>query len=81
MKKDCHPALSAVNVKCTGCNDTFVINSAYSKDVLNVEFCPKCHPAYTGKRKIATQGAIERMKKRYGDIPLTNTGMEKQSSD
>ena len=81
MKKDLHPSVSAVDVKCTGCGNAFVITSAYNKGTLNVEFCAKCHPAYTGKRKIATQGAIERLKKRYGDIPLTSTGMEKKDND
>ena len=77
VKQDLHPKISTVSVKCAGCNRNFEIVSAYKKEVLHVEFCSHCHPAYTGKRKIATQGAIERLKKRYGDNHLTSTDLDK----
>ena len=75
MKAEIHPAANIVNVKCTGCNNTFTIRSTYKNSNLNIEFCNKCHPAYTGKRKIAQKGAIEKFKNRYGDDnPFAHTG-------
>ena len=47
------------------------------KSEMIIEFCNKCHPAYTGKRKIAAQGAIEKLKKRYGNSALTGTEIKK----
>ena len=34
-------------------------------DVMHVEVCFKCHSAYTGKRKIASAGAIEKFQKKF----------------
>lgn len=32
---------------------------------MHVEHCFKCHSAYTGKRKIATAGSIEKFQKKF----------------
>jgi large subunit ribosomal protein L31 len=46
------------------CGNTFKIGS--TKKQLRVELCSKCHPFFTGERKmIDTAGRVERFKQRY----------------
>jgi large subunit ribosomal protein L31 len=51
MKKDIHPKYNSIKVVCS-CGNTFVTGSTLDQDILNVEFCSKCHPFYTGEQKI-----------------------------
>ena len=46
------------------CGNTFTTGS--TKKLLKVELCSKCHPFYTGQRRMLdTTGRVERFKKRY----------------
>jgi large subunit ribosomal protein L31 len=37
------------------------------KKEMRVDICSKCHPFYTGKKKLVdTGGRVDRFKKRYG---------------
>lgn len=49
-------------VQCA-CGNTFTVGS--TKPEIKVEICSKCHPFYTGKRKIVDKlGQVEKFKKR-----------------
>ncbi len=48
MQENIHPKYEAIQVKCS-CGESWETASTLGKDVLNIEKCPKCHVAYTGK--------------------------------
>jgi large subunit ribosomal protein L31 len=50
-------------VTCS-CGNTFTTGS--TKKTLKVELCSRCHPFYTGERRMVdTGGRVERFKRRY----------------
>ena len=64
MKEKIHPKYMEAQVICS-CGNTFTTGS--TKPVLKVELCGKCHPFFTGERRIVdTAGRVERFKRRYG---------------
>lgn len=64
MKPDIHPEYVEATVVCA-CGNTFQTRS--TKAHLHVEVCSKCHPFFTGERRIVdTAGRVERFLKRYG---------------
>jgi large subunit ribosomal protein L31 len=63
MKKDIHPKYIDAQVTCA-CGNTFKTKSI--KPVIKVELCSRCHPFFTGERRIVdTAGRVERFKARY----------------
>jgi len=64
MKEKIHPKyFQDAQVVCS-CGNTFTIGS--TKKQLRVELCSKCHPFFTGERKMMdTAGRVERFKQRY----------------
>ncbi|MEE8174722.1 MAG: 50S ribosomal protein L31 [Dehalococcoidia bacterium] len=63
MKDKIHPPYVEAKVVCS-CGNTFTTGA--TKPVLKVELCSKCHPLYTGQRRIVdTAGQVERFKRRY----------------
>ena len=64
MKDKIHPKYyDDAKVICS-CGNTFTTGS--TKKELKVELCGKCHPFFTGERRILdTTGRVERFKKRY----------------
>lgn len=63
MKKDIHPKVQEVTVKC-GCGATF--NTVSVLKEFSTEVCSQCHPFYTGKQKFLDAGGrIDRFRKRY----------------
>ncbi|MBI2860459.1 MAG: 50S ribosomal protein L31 [Chloroflexi bacterium] len=64
MKEKIHPKYyPEARVVCS-CGNTFTIGS--TRKELRVELCNKCHPFYTGARRVLdTAGRVERFKKRY----------------
>ena len=52
MKKNLHPEMKEVTVKCV-CGATFKTMS--TKDINEVEVCSNCHPFYTGKQGKASK--------------------------
>lgn len=65
MKKDIHPNYHNVTVVCA-CGNTFKTKSTVQGDTMKVDICRKCHPHYTGNRKIVdTAGRVEQFKKRF----------------
>ncbi len=65
MKKNIHPEMHEVTVKCA-CGATFKTKSTKSEDI-EVEVCSECHPFYTGAQgKAKKTGNIEKFNKKYG---------------
>ena len=64
MKEKIHPKFYEDATVTCSCGNTFTIGS--TKKTLKVELCSKCHPFFTGERKmIDTGGRVERFKRRY----------------
>jgi large subunit ribosomal protein L31 len=64
MKEKIHPKFyEDAQVVCS-CGNTFTIGS--TRKSLRVELCSKCHPFFTGERKMMdTAGRVEKFKQRY----------------
>ena len=63
MKKDIHPEYVEAQITCA-CGNTFKTRS--TKPEIRVDLCSKCHPFFTGERRIVdTAGRVERFKARY----------------
>lgn len=64
MKEKIHPQyFSDAQVICA-CGNTFTTGS--TKKVIKVEVCSKCHPFFTGERKLMDMaGRVERFRRRY----------------
>ena len=64
MKEKIHPKFYKDAVVICSCGNTFTTGS--TRKELKVEVCSKCHPFFTGERRIMdTTGRVERFKKRY----------------
>ena len=64
MQTQIHPQQNLVNVVCT-CGNKFTVSTTKNIETMHIEMCFKCHSAYTGKRKIASAGAIEKFQKKF----------------
>jgi large subunit ribosomal protein L31 len=64
MKEKIHPKFfNDAQVVCS-CGNTFTTGS--TKKQLRVELCSKCHPFFTGERRMMdTAGRVERFNQRY----------------
>ena len=64
MKDKIHPKYyNDAQVTCS-CGNTFTTGS--TKKTLKVELCSKCHPFFSGERRVIdTAGQVERFKRRY----------------
>ena len=64
MKEKIHPKYyNDAKVVCA-CGNSFTTGA--TKQLLKVEICGKCHPFFTGERRVVdTAGRVERFKKRY----------------
>ena len=64
MKEKIHPKYYTDAQVICSCGNTYTTGS--TKKQLRVELCSKCHPFFTGERKIMdTAGRVERFKQRY----------------
>jgi large subunit ribosomal protein L31 len=64
MKDKIHPQYYTDAKVVCACGNTFTTGS--TKKLLKVELCSKCHPFFTGERRlIDTGGRVERFKRRY----------------
>lgn len=63
MKKNIHPQYhKSAEVHCA-CGSIFKIGS--TKERMEVEICSKCHPFYTGSKRITdAAGKVEKFKQR-----------------
>jgi large subunit ribosomal protein L31 len=64
MKSKIHPKYYH-NAKVTcSCGQKFTTGA--TKQELKVEICSKCHPFFTGEKRIVdTEGRVERLKRRF----------------
>ena len=63
MKSGLHPDYQETTITCA-CGE--VIHTKSTKKNIRVEICSKCHPFFTGDKKLLdTAGRIERFEKRY----------------
>ncbi|MDD2568724.1 MAG: 50S ribosomal protein L31 [Clostridia bacterium] len=64
MKQNIHPKYNEVTVTCS-CGNTFTTGS--TKGDIKVEVCSKCHPFYTGSKRLLVEegGQIDKFKKKY----------------
>ncbi|WP_422667453.1 50S ribosomal protein L31 [Buchnera aphidicola] len=64
MKKSIHPHYIKIKATCS-CGNVIEIFSTLNHN-LTLDICAKCHPFYTGKKRIVdTGGRVERFKKRF----------------
>jgi len=64
MKDKLHPEYYTDAKVICSCGNTFTTGS--TRKVLKVEVCSKCHPFFTGERRMMdTEGRVERFKQRY----------------
>ncbi len=64
MKPKIHPEFYTDAKVICACGNTFTIGS--TKKLLKVELCSRCHPFFTGERRMVdTLGRVERFKRRY----------------
>lgn len=65
MKNGIHPNYHEVDVVCA-CGETFKSKSTINGESIKVEICNKCHPFYTGKRKMVdSSGRVDKFKKKF----------------
>ncbi len=64
MKEKIHPKYyDDAQVECA-CGNSFTTGS--TRKTLKVEVCSKCHPFFTGERRVMdVAGRVERFKRRY----------------
>jgi len=63
VKKGIHPEYKNAKVVCA-CGNTFETRS--TKALLKIDLCSKCHPFFSGERRIVdTGGQVERFKRRF----------------
>lgn len=58
MKQNIHPAFNDVTVTCS-CGNSFATKSAL-RDEIKVETCNKCHPFYTGEKRILKTSSVDK---------------------
>ena len=64
MKDKIHPTYYTDAKVICACGNTFTTGSTQKE--LKVEVCSKCHPIYTGERRMMDiTGRVERFKRRY----------------
>ena len=65
MREGIHPNYKEIDVVCA-CGNTFKTGS--TSDGIKVEVCSKCHPFYTGSKRLMVEagGRVDKFKKKYG---------------
>ncbi len=64
MKEKIHPKYYSDATVICACGNTFTTGS--TRKTLKVEACSKCHPFYSGERRVIDiAGRVERFKRRY----------------
>ncbi len=65
MKKNIHPEVFGVTIRCA-CGTT--VDTISTSKRLDVDICSGCHPLFTGQQKfVDTAGRIEKFQARYNN--------------
>lgn len=65
MKKDIHPQVNEITVRCV-CGNSFDTITTANK--IEVDICSNCHPLFTGEQRfVDTAGRIEKFQARYSN--------------
>lgn len=76
MKPEIHPEFKEATIACA-CGAVFKTMAV--KEDMKIEICSKCHPFFTGKRKIVdTAGRVEKFMRKYN---LTNEPEEVEAAE
>lgn len=75
MRKNIHPSYKKLKVECS-CGNKFETRSTFNNSeddksqILKVEICSTCHPAYgnNSAKIIDTSGRVDKFNKRYGGL-------------
>ncbi len=73
MKKDIHPEIHEVTVRCA-CGNAFQTVSTQQR--IEIDICSGCHPLFTGQQRfVDTAGRIEKFQARYesSKVPAKKT--------
>ena len=63
MKKNIHPEIFEIDVRCV-CGNAFKTISTVQH--IDIDICSNCHPLFTGQQKfVDTAGRIEKFQQRY----------------
>ncbi len=71
MKKDIHPNFHTIKVSCS-CGNTFETKSSIKGDELKVESCMKCHPFYTGEKRLLKTSSVDKFYARQKKVAELN---------
>jgi len=64
VKQGIHPQYHEAIVICA-CGETFKTGS--TRKQIRVDICSKCHPLYTGQRRLVdTEGRVQKFMRKYG---------------
>lgn len=79
MKPGIHPEVKETSISCA-CGA--VLKTISSGDDMKVEICSKCHPFFTGKRKIVdTAGRVEKFRRKYNLPDESEESRETEESE
>jgi large subunit ribosomal protein L31 len=59
MKKDIHPKTRKIQITCS-CGNSFETLSTIRDQELKVEACMKCHPFYTGEKRLLKTSSVDK---------------------
>lgn len=77
MKPKIHPEYHMATITCA-CGAVYRVGS--TKKSMRVEVCSRCHPFFTGVRKLVdTGGRVERFMRKYGLAEGGGGGPEEQA--
>ncbi len=63
MQQEIHPAYAPIQVTCS-CGNKFSVGSTLGHS-LHIDVCNQCHPFYTGQKREAVSGQIEKFRNRF----------------
>jgi large subunit ribosomal protein L31 len=79
MKKEIHPTMQKIDVKCNSCGASFSYLS--TSETYSVEVCSNCHPFYTGDQRIMdTAGRADKFKKRMAKAAALQSSDSKKEA-
>lgn len=80
MKEKIHPEYYPGAQVICGCGNIFTTGS--TRKQLKVELCSKCHPFFTGERRmIDTAGRVERFEQRFKKTEARKAQVEKAQQE